>query len=62
MIRHLLGVKTAEGRKTSGSECQQTVQTQLAELMTQMRGGQSATKQGQLEEQKKALRKQMTNC
>jgi len=59
---HALGVKTTANQPSNSVDCKQDMQTQLGELFEQMRAGQSASEQGQLEGRKKALREQLSNC
>jgi len=57
-----LGAKKAADQRSGTVNCQQKMEAQLSELFSQMRAGQSANEQNQLESRKKQLREQLTNC
>lgn len=57
-----LGVRTAAETSSTSASCQNSVQDKLNQLFVQMGAGQSANSQDALEEQKKALKKQLIDC
>jgi len=57
-----LGARTIDDQAIKSDNCKNNVQAQLSELFEQMRTGQSASEQGQLEDRKKQLRQQLSGC
>lgn len=57
-----MGVRTSADAGISSDDCKSSVQTQLNELFTQMREGQSANSQSMLQAQKKQLNTQLSGC
>lgn len=57
-----MGVRTAADSGVGSEACKRDVQSQLTALFSQMRSGQSAGAQGQLQQRKKDLQSQLSDC
>jgi len=57
-----LGARTAADTGLNSADCKSDVQAQLTELFAQMRSGQSASRQGELQKKKNDLSTQLSSC
>jgi len=57
-----LGTRTADTQRRATMDCRKNIQSQLNDLFIQMRSGQSAGSQNNLQDQKNDLRAQLSTC